>query len=387
MAKYSNFCFLSHDNDGCTYNGVREKYRSDVNFSLDTLFGNGSLSTTDYHVVRTLSNGLNVEYYLTYSKELYDENSWCVKIMLPFEVRDRLKKIGDACHWTMLFTEDSIKRVFINYPHILNAVILRDKDCSIDIMDFSNLSVFIHVDNLSEYREKVAVEGLVDEAFAIIKELSHFRINTDSLVRKPQEANKNIVLPSWLKTGINGVLKIGARALSSYIGSNVDANFDVGNIDVGNVDIGNIDIGNLDFGVEGFDVGDIYVDSVGFDSGDFDGGDYRTDGFDSGDFAGEASGLDSGAIDSDLESPENNLYYDGVTFKAKDFSGFIDKDKTISVHSMGGGPSYNLHVYVKNGTNTICVSDGSCSPVPVIGHNWISVGGHNFKVSDIKCKI
>lgn len=262
--------FFIQDNDGHVYNGVRIKDNNNVDFSLDTLFGNGSFATTDYHTVRTLSNGYTVKYYLTYHQELYGDNWWSITIKLPKKVERSLKKISDACCWNDLFTEESIKKVFKNYPHILNSAILR-KGCGGIVRPIfcDGLTKFEQVNELTEHREITAVEELVNEALGILKELSYFRINTEELVKKPQVENQKIVLPDWLKTGINGVIRLGARALSSYIGANVDVNignFDIGNVDVGDVDFGDADFGDVDFGIDCLDSGD-FDSNFGLDNG------------------------------------------------------------------------------------------------------------------------
>lgn len=203
------------------------------------------------------------------------------------------------------------------------------------------------------------VSNLLYFADHLLYEISHFKLDFGKLEKSQaykdyENANVSPKLKRTMTVG--GVILF--KAAVKMVGAEIDLKGD-------------------------FDIPDIDGD---FDSGDFDIPDIDGD-FDNGYFGSGDCEYDSGEIDNDWDYPTNNANIDGLAFQGKKFSGFIDKNKIISVHSMGGGPSFALHVYVKNGTNSICVSDGYCEPVPLIGHNWITVGSHNFDIADIKRKL
>lgn len=300
------------ENDGHIYRGERVKISSDTNFNLDVLFGNGTFKTIDYCAKRTLSNGCTIRYYLSYFKELYDEDFWSIKIDFPKEISELICKIDKACDWKRTFTEDSILKVFYRYPHICNTIIF-GRDFNIDIFDCKNISKTKYGTILSEYEEKIIVEELVNEAIAIIKELVSFKIDTSKLIRKPLEIKREVKLPDWLKTGINGTVRVGAKVLSSYIGAPFDMDFDIGNNGIDNLDIEFNDIGDIDMN----------------DIGDIDMNDLKSD-------------------DSNMPTDINN-----IPFGARNDGTYMKTSQDVNIQSSSGANKGSYDVYLHNGQKYI----------------------------------
>ena len=196
------------------------------------------------------------------------------------------------------------------------------------------------------------LDDLLDYAVHLLHEIRHFKIDVSGLEKTYQykEYEQSLLSPEFehaLMVGGMFLVKGLVKAAANSVGGNVDLDDDMGM--------------------------DIPADFDGHfkmpDDFDFDGLDLDLDGTD----AAWAASINSN--------------FDGVSFGGRSYSGFIDLDRTISVPVMGGGGNSPLHLYKKLGSSIIYVSDGSCTPVSTSGSSWISVGSHNFKISDIKSKI
>lgn len=203
-----------------------------------------------------------------------------------------------------------------------------------------------------EIIEQEDSEALFSYARLISTQLRALSLDTSKLVKKPKEEP---LLPKWLENTIKIGAKVGIKYLCATIGAKIDLpdwggdnSNDVPDYDFGDGFGGSFDNGDgIDFGDDGFGFGD-----DGYDDGD--------DGFD----------------------------IVGISFQGKHFDGFEDQHKQISVPIMGNNnSSAKLHVYKKLGSSTIYVSDGTCYPVSIAGHEWITVGSHKFDVSKIKSKL
>lgn len=86
--------------------------------------------------------------------------------------------------------------------------------------------------------------------------------------------------------------------------------------------------------------------------------------------------LDS-ALETDSTTSDSPEYH--VSFGAKHFDGFIDKHETITLKHAGSSRTETFDVYVKAGTNSIYISNGSCYPVKLTGAQ-VTVGGQRFVV-------
>lgn len=87
--------------------------------------------------------------------------------------------------------------------------------------------------------------------------------------------------------------------------------------------------------------------------------------------------LDS-ALEADSHSSMETSEYN-VTFGARHFDGFIDQHETITLKSAGSDRWATFDVYVRAGTNSIYISDGSCYPVKLTG-TQVSIGGQRYVV-------
>lgn len=219
---------------------------------FSALFDDGHPKTEDYYAIRKTTDGYTVKYYLTKFYEIYRSNWWSITIHLNDEIGEHFNKISNACNWNYLFTEDSLKRAFRKFPNIYNAFINKNSSISYSSFISNHLTKFIHKDYLSEYEEKEAVEELCKTAIDILKELVSFKIDINDLVRK-ETKNQSIVLPSWIRDGVNIAVRVGVKTLAAYIGANIDSNFEIGNID-GDI---NVDVPDFD---SNFDI-DIDLDS------------------------------------------------------------------------------------------------------------------------------
>lgn len=199
------------------------------------------------------------------------------------------------------------------------------------------------------------LEVLLDYADHLLYEISHFKIDLSKMQKSKKyiEYENSTLSPKFkhaLAVGgmfvVKGAVKLAAKSIGGDI--NIDGDFDLPDFD-----------------------GDIII-SDDFDFGN--GLDLNLD-------------LDIDGADAEWYSAINGDSYSGLTFEGKHYDGFEDLNKTITVPVMGGGGNDTLHVYKKIGSNTIYVTDGSCYPVSISGHEWIKVGSHNFKVSNIKSKL
>lgn len=156
---------------------------SSVGSFFSALFDDGTAKTEDYYAIQKTSSGFTVKYYLTKFHEIYRSNWWAISIQFNDEIGQYFDKIANACHWNLLFTEDSLKYAFRNFPNIYKVFIQKN---SISYY-YRELNRFIHDDYLSPYEEKEAIEELCNTTFNTLKELAHFKLDINDLVKKRTE--------------------------------------------------------------------------------------------------------------------------------------------------------------------------------------------------------
>ena len=71
--------------------------------------------------------------------------------------------------------------------------------------------------------------------------------------------------------------------------------------------------------------------------------------------------------------------YKDLTFNAKQFEGFYTSKETIILKRAGSNVTDKFYIYVKAGTNTRYVSDGSCYPVKLSGAQ-VTINGIRYVV-------
>lgn len=319
----------------------RTLYEIEKGNFLEELFVSDAKKTKYYYAVRNLPNGCAVKYYLVKAYETFDGHYWSMEFYLPKEIAEEINKIHEACFWRSLFTEDSLRHAFRNFPHIGKYLILREDNVSYySLWDVHHFSITYDGEYLSDQKEMELVQKLYDVVTGIFRELAGFKIDVSDLVRKPNES-RGMELPSWLREGINGFVRVGAKGLAAYIGQNVDFDFDIGdgghlNVD-GDFDLPS-DFGNIDIDGD-FDLpGDIDVDADGIQLLDADG----------------AAGMNSDASRPDVDT-------DGLPFRAQTRDGLpagANRDGyipngSITLQKQAGGGSSTFKLYTKGGSRYV----------------------------------
>ena len=87
--------------------------------------------------------------------------------------------------------------------------------------------------------------------------------------------------------------------------------------------------------------------------------------------------IDSALAADSIDTSDSSPYH--ISFGAKHFDGFIDQHETITLKHAGSSRTATFDVYVKAGTNSIYISNGSCYPVKLTGAQ-VTVGGQRFVV-------
>ena len=270
-----------------------------------------------------------ITYYLTHKSNFWSKDDWHFKIFIG-----RIGTIiGGLWKLKTVYTENSIKQALRNMPTVRDYVLSHGHYKSEYIissgLDFEGGSLCIVLPkwgkDISEYTINNKVDVLVEFADKVINEFVYQSIVTSDLVKISHTTNPE--LPSWIKEGINGIVRIGVRTVGSMIGANLDGDFNIGDVQVGDID---------------FDLGDWDIDA------NID-GDYDVD------------------FNSDGIVETNN-----IAFLGKQTPSFDTGNDVHIVCETGTDKGY-FDVYLQNGNKYIKIGNGSSNN----WSNWVSIQGKN----------
>ncbi len=216
-----------------------------------------------FHVTYSPSSGQVCRYYLEHQSVINAPDVWEFRFYFSSTMQKQLCDFLSADIWYN-YTSESLVTAFRKCPYLCDYVIGTKVDKFEDVYsinvhpDFDHLFCIVS-GKMSDYREQRIATHLFEICLRIKEELENFDINRAYLVKRPEthvaptrKSSGRNQMPEWARDLINGSVRIGIKMAGSFIGANIDSNFDIGNVDFGNFDSGDVgDIGDFDTNVDG----------------------------------------------------------------------------------------------------------------------------------------